>query len=69
MLRSKNVINKISRLHERVSRIAYSDYTSSFGGLLNNSNSFSIHERNIQILAIEICRFVNGLSPDFLDNV
>ena len=49
--------------------IAYSDYTSSFERLLNNGNSFSIHERNVQSLAIEICRFVNRLSPGFLNNV
>ena len=32
-------------------------------------NSFSIHERNIQSLAIEIYKFLNGLSPSFLNNV
>ena len=31
--------------------------------------SFSIHERNIQSLAIEIYKFLNGLSPTFLNNV
>ena len=32
-------------------------------------NSFSIHEKNIQSLAIEIYKFLNGLSPSFLNNV
>ena len=32
-------------------------------------NSFSVHERNIQSLAIEIYKFLNGLSPTFLNNV
>ena len=32
-------------------------------------NSFSIHERNIQSLAIEIYEFLNGLSPSILNNV
>ena len=32
-------------------------------------NSFSIHERNIQSLAIEIYKFLNGLSPSFQNNV
>ena len=32
-------------------------------------NSFSIHERNIQSLAIEIYKFLNGLSPSFLNDV
>ena len=65
----KYIINKNNRLHEIVSRIVYSDYTSSFQGLLNKDNSFSIHERNIQSLAIEIYKFLNELSPGFLNNV
>ena len=32
-------------------------------------NSFTIHERNIQSLSIEIYKFLNGLSPSFLNNV
>ena len=32
-------------------------------------NSFSIQERNIQSLAIEIYEFSNGLSPSILNNV
>ena len=32
-------------------------------------NSFSIHERNIQILSIEIYEFLNGPSPSILNNV
>ena len=65
----KYIINKNNRLHEIVSRIVYSDYTSSFQGRYNKDNSFSIHERNIQSLAIEIYKFLNELSPGFLNNV
>ena len=32
-------------------------------------NSFSILERNIQSLAIEIYKYLNGLFPSFLNNV
>ena len=32
-------------------------------------NSFSIHERNIQRLVIDIYKFLNELSPSFLNNV
>ena len=60
---------EINRLHERASRIVYSDYTAFFEGFLNKDNSFSIHERNIQSLAIENYKFLNGLSPSFLNNV
>ena len=66
---SRTIDNKINCLHERALRIVYSDFKSSFEGLLMKDNSFSIHERNIQSLAIEIYKFLNGLSPSFLNNV
>ena len=66
---SRTINNKINRLHERALRIVYSDFKSSFEGLLMKGNSFSVHERNIESLAIEIYKFLNGLSPSFLINV
>ena len=69
MFHSRTINNKINRLHERALRIVYSDFKSTFEGLLRKDNSFSIHERNIQSLAIEIYKFLNGLSPSFLNNV
>ena len=32
-------------------------------------NSFSIHKRNIQSLAVEIHKFLNGPSPSFLNSI
>ena len=69
MFHSRTINNKINRLHERALRIAYSDFKSSFEGLPMKDNSFSIHKRNIQSLAIEIYKLLNGLSPSFLNNV
>ena len=69
MFHSQTIINKSNRLHERAVRIVYSDFKSSFEGLLLKENSFSIHERNVQSFAIEIYKFMNGLSPSFLNNV
>ena len=58
MFHSRTINNKV-----------YSDFKSSFVGLQMKGNSFSIHGRNIQSLAIEIYKFLNGLSPSFLNNV
>ena len=69
MFHSRTINNKINRLQEKALRIVYSDFKSSFAGLLMKDNSFSIHERNIQSLAIEIYKFLNGLSASFLNNV
>ena len=69
MFHSRTMNIKINRLHKRALRIVYSDFKSSFEGLLMKDKTFSIHERNIQSLAIEIYKFLKGLSPSFLNNV
>ena len=46
---SRTINNKINRLHERALGIVYSDFKSSFEGLLMKDNSFSIHERTFQV--------------------
>ena len=65
ILHSRTINNKINLLHERALRVVYSDFRSSFEGLLMKDNSFSKHERNMQSLPIEIYKFLKGLSPVF----
>ena len=69
MFHARSIPNKINRLHERALRIIYFDFKLSFEGLLTKDKSFLIYERNIQSLAIEIYKILNGLSPSFLNNV
>ena len=69
MFHSRTINIKINRLRERALRVVYSDFKSSFEGHLMKDNSFSMHERNIQSSAIEIYKFLNGVSPSFLKNV
>ena len=58
--------SKINRLHERCLRITYSDKQSSFEALLEKDGSVSIHNRNIQILATEMFKIKNDLSPEIM---
>ena len=60
---------KINRLHERCLRIIDNDKESSFIKLLEKYNSVSIHQRNLQILAIEMFKVSNGLSPVLMNDI
>ena len=68
MLHSRKLNNRINRIHERALRLVYKDNVSSFDELLKMDNSFTIHERNIQSLAIELYKVVNRLSPKIILN-
>ena len=63
MCHSRANNDKINRLHERCLRIIYSDKQSSFETLLEKDGSVSVHNRNLQILATEMYKIKNDLSP------
>ena len=54
---------KINRLQERCLRIIYSDKQSSFETLFEKDGSVSVNNRNLQILATEMYKIKNDLSP------
>ena len=67
---SRNLSNKINRLHGRCLRVIYNDKTSSFEQLLENNNSVSIHHRSILTIAIEMYKVTNGLlSPEIMNEI
>ena len=47
----------------------YGDYKSKFDELLEKDSFFNIHHSNIQTLAIEIFKFLDGLSPQIMNDV
>ena len=69
MFHSRTMNNKINRIHERSLRLVYSDYSSNFDELLRKDGSFSIHDNNIQTLAIDIYKFFHGLFPTIMKNI
>ena len=64
MFHSRGLNNKINSIHQRALRITYGDKTSTFQQLLEKDNSVSIHHRNLQVLATEMFKITNNLSPD-----
>ena len=69
MLHSRKLNHRINRLHERALRTVYKDEISSFEELLVLDESFTIHERNIQTLAIELYKVFYGLSSKIMNLV
>ena len=62
MFHSRKLNHRINKIHERALRIVYNDHQCTFEELLERDNSFTIHERNLQKLAIEMFKVNNGLS-------
>ena len=66
---SRELNNRINRIHERSLRIVYNDKQSTFEELLERDKSVTIHHSNIRKLAIEIYKIKNNLSPEILNDV
>ena len=61
--------NKINSLHERCLRIVSNNKQSSVDELLERDSSVSINVRNKQILATEMYKLINNLSPRIMKRV
>ena len=69
MFHSRKLNNHINRIHEQALRLVYQDNSLSFAELLEKDNSFTIHQRNLQVLATEIFKLENGLAPGIMKEV
>ena len=63
MCHNRTLNKKINKLHERALRLVYKDKNLSFQQLLDKDKSFSVHERNLQKLALEMYKVKHGLCP------
>ena len=69
MCHSRSLNNKINRMQERTLRIVYRDYKSSFNERLQKDKSITIHQKNLQYLAIEIRKVKMGISPKIMNEI
>ena len=70
MFHGRNLNNKIKKsIHKRALRINSGDKTSTFQQLLEKDNSVSIHHGNLQILATEMIKTSNNLSPETVKEI
>ena len=66
---TSKVNSKTNHLQERSLRIVYNDYITSFEDLLKKDNSFKIHHKNIQSLAIELVKVEKGIANPILCDI
>ena len=66
MFNSRKLNHQINSIHERALRVTYQAYKSTFLELLQKDNSATIHQRNLQVLATEIFKAKNDLSPEII---
>ena len=69
MFHSRRLNNKVNHLHERLLRIVYKDNYSSYVDLLAKDKSFTIYQRNIQSLPIELFKVKRNLSNVIMCNI
>ena len=69
MCHSRSFNNKVNHIHERALRIVYEDFQSSFSALLVKRNSFTIHQKNIQLLAIAIFKVKMNISLEIMNKI
>ena len=69
MFYSRELNNKINRVHRRALRILYEDEEGGFEELLEQDGGYTVHERNIQTLMIEMFKAKNKMQPFLLQDI
>ena len=69
MFHSREVNQRINRLHERALRLVYSDYISTFEHLLEKDDSCTVHHSNLHFLSIELYKVVNDLTTNIFSDI
>ena len=69
MFYNRNLNAKINRIHERALRVAYKGNVSTFDKLLEMDDSVTVHQRNLQLLMVEIYKTKYDLNPSFMKQI
>ena len=69
MLTSKDYNERIDRIHERSLRLMLNDYEPSFYDMLSTLNKKTFYQRCINVLLTEVYKYLNGLSPELMNEV
>ena len=61
---AKHSIGRINSIHKRCLHLIQQNYAPDFDVLLENTNEKPVHQKCIELLMIEVYKYLNGLSPD-----
>ena len=60
---------KINRIHEKSLGLVLNDHQSTLDEMLDTLNEKTIHQQSTDHLLIEVYKFLNGSSPDIMNDV
>ena len=66
---SKKSTKKINAVHERSLQIILNDYESPYPLLLEEAHQITFHQRCINSLMIKVYKYINGHSPDIMNDI
>ena len=69
MFHSRQINHKINKHREKALNIVYNDHFASFEELLSKDKSVTVHQRNLQVVATEMYKILNWLSPDIIQDI
>ena len=69
MFTSRYLNNVLNSIHERALRLIYNDYKLLFNRISEDNKQKSIHQKNIESLAIKIYKFPAGLTPPIMSDL
>ena len=69
MFTSRYLNNALNSIHERALRLIYNDCEFPFDRILEDNKQKSIHQKNIESLAIEVYKFRTGLLPPIMSDL
>ena len=69
MCYTRSLTNEVNHVHERTIQIIYQEFQSSFSTFLVKDNSFTIHQKNLQLLAVEVFKARMNISYEITNKI
>ena len=69
MFCTKHSIGRINSIHEHSLRLIQQNFASDFEVFLENANEKQVHQKSIELLMIEVYKYLNGLSTDIMNDI